>query len=63
MQKDFKGRFKLHADIAHPINSQCRKRIQQRVLAAFEQEVEKSKLPGYKPVEMDVPEEDIPQVV
>ncbi|MHC4740918.1 MAG: SpoVG family protein [Planctomycetota bacterium] len=63
MQKDVKGRLKLHADIAHPINSQCRKRIQQCVMTAFEQEVKKSKLPGYKPVEMDIPEEDIPQVV
>lgn len=63
MQKDFKGRFKLHADIAHPINTLCRKRIQARVMTAFEEEVEKSKLPGYKPVEIDVLEEDIPQVV
>lgn len=63
MQKDLKGRLKLHADIAHPINSKCRKRIQQCVMTAFEQEVEKSKQPGYKPVELDVPEEDIPQVV
>ena len=63
VQKDFKGKFKLHTDIAHPINTACRKRIQARIMAAFEEEVEKSKLPGYKPAVMDVPEEDIPQVI
>ncbi len=63
IQKDFKGRVKLHADIAHPINAHCRKGIQQRVITAFEKELEKSKEPGYKAVEMDVPEEDVPQVV
>lgn len=62
-KKDFKGRMKLHTDIAHPINVECRKRIQQRVISAFKEEVEKSKLPGYKPVEMDEPYDDIPQVV
>ena len=62
-QKKFKGRFKLYVDIAHPINTECRKRIQARIIAAFEEEVEKSKLPGYKPVEVEITEEDIPQVV
>ena len=61
--KDFKGRMKLHADIAHPINADCRRRIQGKVISAFKEEVEKSKQPGYKPVEMDVPEEDVPKVV
>ena len=28
-KKDFKGRMKLHADIAHPINAECRRRIQE----------------------------------
>ncbi|HUT28552.1 MAG TPA: SpoVG family protein [Sedimentisphaerales bacterium] len=62
-KKDFKGRMKLHADIAHPINAQCRRRIQERVIAAFEEEVEKSKQPGYKPVEMDEPDDDVPEIV
>ena len=63
-RKDFKGRMKLHADIAHPINADCRKRIQEKVVAAFKEEDEKSKEPGYKPVEMDTPDdEDIPEVV
>ena len=62
-KKDFKGRMKLHSDIAHPINADCRKRIQERVISAFKEEVEKSKLPGYKPVEIDEPYDDIPQMV
>ena len=43
------GRLKLHADTAHPINSSCRELIQDKVLTAFKEEVEKSKVPGYKP--------------
>ncbi|MEK7750230.1 MAG: septation protein SpoVG family protein, partial [Planctomycetota bacterium] len=43
------GRLKLHADTAHPINSNCREEIQKKVLAAYKEEVEKSKTPGYKP--------------
>jgi len=62
-KKDFKGRMKLHADIAHPINAECRRRIQGRVVAALEQEVEKSKQPGYRPPEMDMPDDDVPEVV
>jgi len=62
-RKDFKGRMKLHADIAHPINVECRQRIQERVIAAYKEEVERSKQPGYKPVEMDEPDDDVPEVV
>ena len=63
-RKDFKGRMKLHADIAHPINVECRKRIQEKVTNAFKEELEKSNLPGYKPVELDEPEdEEIPEIV
>lgn len=62
-RKDPKGRMKLHADIAHPINIECRKRIQEEVTRAFKEEVEKSKLPGYKPTEMDVPDDDIPEII
>jgi stage V sporulation protein G len=62
-RKDFKGRMKLHADIAHPINAECRQRIQERVIAAYKEEVERSKQPGYKPVEMDEPDDDVPEVV
>ena len=62
-RKDFKGRMKLHADIAHPINVECRKRIQETVSNAFKEELEKSKRPGYKPVEMDEPDDDVPEIV
>jgi stage V sporulation protein G len=41
------GRARLYADIAHPINSECREMIQQRVIVAFGEEVERSRLPGY----------------
>lgn len=45
--KNLEGRAKLYADIAHPINSDCRDLIQRRVLEAFELELERSHLPGY----------------
>lgn len=45
--RDADGRAKLHADIAHPINSTCREVIQKAVLSAFEEERERSKQPGY----------------
>jgi len=54
MKKDIKGRAKLYADIAHPINAPCRLRIQRTVIDAFTTELELSKQPGYQPVEMDM---------
>jgi stage V sporulation protein G len=45
--RDSDGRVKLHADIAHPINSACREVIQTAVLKAFHAEKERSKQPGY----------------
>ena len=45
--RDADGRAKLHADIAHPINSMCREKIQSAVLASYADELERSKLPGY----------------
>lgn len=45
--RDSDGRVKLHADIAHPINSACREVIQTAVLRAFKEEKERSKQPGY----------------
>ncbi|MFO0954077.1 MAG: SpoVG family protein [Isosphaeraceae bacterium] len=45
--RDAEGRAKLHADIAHPINSACREKIQAAVLASYADELERSKLPGY----------------
>ena len=45
--RDADGRAKLHADIAHPINSMCREKIQSAVLASYAEELERSKMPGY----------------
>ena len=63
VRKDSKGRMKLHTDIAHPINADCRKRIQEKVIVAFKEELEKSKAPGYKPIEIDEPDDEIPEIV
>jgi stage V sporulation protein G len=45
--RDADGRAKLHADIAHPINSGCREVIQTAILKAYHEERERSKQPGY----------------
>jgi len=45
--RDADGRVKLHADIAHPINSACREVIQGAVIKAFQGEKERSRQPGY----------------
>jgi stage V sporulation protein G len=52
------GRPKLHADIAHPINVECREAIEQKVLAAYQREVELSHQPGYVPQQLDMDELD-----
>jgi len=41
------GRAKLYADIAHPINSECREMIQAEVVTAFEEELVRAKQPNY----------------
>ena len=45
--RDAEGRAKLYADIAHPINSQCREMIQNRVIAEYRTELDRAKQPGY----------------
>lgn len=45
--RDGEGRAKLYADIAHPIHSDCRDLLQQRILAAYQEEITRSRLPGY----------------
>lgn len=45
--RDATGRAKLHADIAHPINSACREVVQSAVIKAYQEERERAKLPGY----------------
>jgi len=53
------GRLKLHADIAHPINADARADVERRVVAAFHDEVEKSKQPGYVPPNLDGEDMDL----
>src|SRR5947209_2408331 len=45
--RDADGRAKLHADIAHPINSACREVIQSAVIRSYQEERERAKQPGY----------------
>jgi len=45
------GRTKLHADVAHPINSDCRTMIQQRIIEEYEEEKRNSLLPVAEVVE------------
>lgn len=40
-------RPRLFADIAHPINSACRERLEKAVLVAFEEEQVRATQPGY----------------
>ena len=44
---DRDGRAKLYADIAHPINTDCRERLQQKVIEAYQLELKLSQEPGY----------------
>jgi stage V sporulation protein G len=46
--REVDGRAKLHADIAHPINSRARETIQSAIAKAFGEEKERAKLPGYQ---------------
>lgn len=45
--REHDGRAKLYADIAHPINSECREMIQSTVIEEFEAELERAKEPDY----------------
>jgi stage V sporulation protein G len=45
--RDMDGRAKLHADVAHPINSAAREFIQGAILRSFQEELVRSKQPGY----------------
>ena len=52
------GRLKLHADIAHPINAECRQDIERRVLEAYDRELERSRQPGYVAPSLDAEDFD-----
>lgn len=58
IHRDSTGRTKIHADIAHPVNSKCRSYIQREIVDAFNKEVELSKQPGYSPTELGDDYED-----
>lgn len=47
LARDDSGRAKLYADIAHPINARCREMIQDRIVQAYYEELERAKQPGY----------------
>jgi stage V sporulation protein G len=63
VKESLNGRMRLHADIAHPINIKCRKTIQQKVVAAFQEELRRSTLPGYQPPAWDEPDDEIPEII
>jgi stage V sporulation protein G len=46
-------RVPLHADIAHPIDAECRADLQRQVLLAYDEEFRKSRQPGYTPTHVD----------
>ena len=57
--RDERGRDRLHADIAQPIQAKARERIHKSVLDAFAEEVEKSKQEGYRPPRFDDMDYDV----
>lgn len=52
LQIDGEGSYdspqKLYADVAHPINSECRELIQDAVIDEFEAELSRANQPGYR---------------
>ena len=44
---DIDGRLEIYADIAHPLNFECRKMIDTAVIGAYYKELELAKQPGY----------------
>jgi stage V sporulation protein G len=53
------ARLKLHADIAHPINAECRQDIERKVLEAYDRELERSREPGYVAPSLDAEDFDL----
>lgn len=49
---------KLFADVAHPVNPQCRADLQQRILEEYEAEVLRSQQPGYQSKYEDDPDSE-----
>lgn len=52
LQSDGDGSYdspqKLYADVAHPINTECREQIQDAVIEEFEAELNRCQQPGYR---------------
>jgi stage V sporulation protein G len=53
-RQDDRGRAMLYADIAHPINALCREKIHFAILKEYDEELKRSKLPGYVPKDDEV---------
>jgi stage V sporulation protein G len=47
LARDHDGRAKLYADIAHPVNAECREMIQTKVIEEYRLELDRAKQPGY----------------
>lgn len=57
--KDPTGRAKLHVDVAHPINAASREFVQGAVLRAYQEELDRSRQPGYVAPRFEE-DEDVP---
>ncbi len=53
VRHDRHGRAELHADIVHPINFEYRQDIHNAVLKGYDEELERSRQPGYVPSTQD----------
>ena len=51
--QDERGRLRLYADISHPIHQDARDFVEDRVLTAFNEEIERSKQEGYVATRFD----------
>ncbi len=40
-------RVKMHCDVAHPINAECRQMVEREILTAYNNEFQRSQQPGY----------------
>ncbi len=40
-------RVKMHCDVAHPINAECRQYVEREILNAFQAETQRAAQPGY----------------
>ena len=47
LQRGDEAPIRLYADVAHPINAACRELIQERVLDAFDEELQRAQRPDY----------------